>query len=90
MSPFQLGATHDRNNAMIGVASACLALSWIVVSLRVYVRGIMIRSFGWDDWLILVALLFFTLESVILIVLAWTENHHGLTSLPILEKLMEV
>jgi len=53
---FDTAASIAESHAMIGVASAFIALSWLAVSLRVYVRGVMIRSFGWDDWLMLVAL----------------------------------
>jgi len=108
MHTYDAAAGAGESHAMIGVASATAALSWIAVSLRVYVRGIMIRSFGWDDWLMLVALvcytsvfhgtsvrtdmakLFFTLEGSILIAIAWTELHRELSSIPILDKLLEV
>lgn len=38
---------------MITVAAVFLVISWISVSLRLYVRGFMIRSLGWDDWMCL-------------------------------------
>ena len=47
---------------MLAVAVVCLSLSWIVVSLRIYVRGFMIRSFGWDDWLMLITQVCLTSE----------------------------
>lgn len=46
----------DIYGAVVGVAVALTILSWIVVSLRVYVRGVVIKSFGWDDWLMLATL----------------------------------
>lgn len=50
-------APDSRNETMVAVASLFLALSWIAVSLRVYVRGFQIRgAFGRDDWLMLVTL----------------------------------
>lgn len=41
---------------MIAVAVAFLAITWTVVSLRVWVRGFMIKSFGWDDAIMIVTL----------------------------------
>lgn len=37
------------------VAAAFLVMSWLAVLLRVYVRVVMIRSFGGDDWLCLIS-----------------------------------
>jgi hypothetical protein len=41
---------EDRGPQVAGVAILFLILSWIFVSLRCYVRGFMIKSFGPDDW----------------------------------------
>lgn len=40
----------------IAVASVFMILSAIAVSLRIWVRGIMLRAFGWDDGFLLLAL----------------------------------
>ncbi|KAG9568018.1 hypothetical protein KCU79_g2631, partial [Aureobasidium melanogenum] len=45
---------------MFQVSVAFLVLAWIAVSLRVYVRAWVLRSFHWDDWLILLTLCVFT------------------------------
>ncbi|KAG9706538.1 hypothetical protein KCU86_g5609, partial [Aureobasidium melanogenum] len=45
---------------MFQVSVAFLVLAWIAVSLRVYVRASVLRSFHWDDWLILLTLCVFT------------------------------
>lgn len=45
---------------MFQVSVAFLVLAWIAVSLRVYVRASILRSFHWDDWLILLTLCVFT------------------------------
>lgn len=45
---------------MFQVSVAFLVLAWIAVGLRVYVRASVLRSFHWDDWLILLALCVFT------------------------------
>jgi len=41
------GDTTDLQN----VAAAMLALSWVAVILRIYVRAWVIKAFGSDDWL---------------------------------------
>lgn len=45
-----------RGDKVAQVAILFLALTWISVSLRVYVRGFMTKSFGIDDWLAIVTL----------------------------------
>jgi hypothetical protein len=35
---------------------AILSVAWFSVILRVYVRSTMMRSFGWDDWTIMLAI----------------------------------
>ncbi|THV97073.1 hypothetical protein D6C77_04301 [Aureobasidium pullulans] len=45
---------------MFQVSVAFLVLAWFAVSLRVYVRASILRSFHWDDWLILLTLCVFT------------------------------
>lgn len=39
---------------MLATSAIFLALSAVTVVARVYVRSWMIRSFGWDDWLMMV------------------------------------
>jgi hypothetical protein len=43
-----------KSYSMLATSCVFLALSAITVIARVYVRGKMIRSFGWDDWLMIV------------------------------------
>ncbi|KEQ93701.1 hypothetical protein AUEXF2481DRAFT_30790 [Aureobasidium subglaciale EXF-2481] len=45
---------------MFQVSVAFLILTWTAVSLRVYVRASILRSFHWDDWLILLTLCVFS------------------------------
>jgi drug/metabolite transporter (DMT)-like permease len=45
---------------MFQVSVAFLVLAWFAVSLRVYARAFIMRSFHWDDWLILLTLCVFT------------------------------
>lgn len=47
-------AEDRRQPAMIGIV-VVTALSFIVVMIRLYVRRILIRELGWDDWFILMA-----------------------------------
>lgn len=35
---------------------AILSVAWFSVVLRVYVRSAMMKSFGWDDWTIMLAI----------------------------------
>ncbi|KAL1305799.1 hypothetical protein AAFC00_003962 [Neodothiora populina] len=60
-------------------ASVFLIASWIVVALRIYVRAYMIRSFGWDDWLMVVTQLLFTIMCALILVICSTEINYGIT-----------
>lgn len=46
--------------SLLSTAVCFLALAWFSVLLRAYVRGYMIRSFGYDDWTIFIAIVKFT------------------------------
>ena len=46
----------DRSLSVRAVAGTFAVLAWISVSLRSYVRLRIVKSFGWDDGLIVVAL----------------------------------
>jgi hypothetical protein len=41
---------------MIGISAAYLVVAWIAFSLRVVVKGYIMRSFTLDDWLMVVAM----------------------------------
>ncbi|KAG9602303.1 hypothetical protein KCV01_g7260, partial [Aureobasidium melanogenum] len=58
---------QGRANAMIGVSAAYLVVAWIAFSLRAIVKGYIKQSFGLDDWLLVVAMLVFTVDSGLLI-----------------------
>ncbi|KAF2230085.1 hypothetical protein EV356DRAFT_454598 [Viridothelium virens] len=58
---------------MVATSICFLALTWLAVSLRFWVRQIMLRSFGLDDWMMGMALLLFTLYCTFTIV----EVYHG-------------
>jgi hypothetical protein len=47
---------EDRGPQLAAVSIAFLVTSWLLVSLRVFIRGWMIKSFGLDDWLMVVTL----------------------------------
>jgi len=49
-------AKENRGPEVEVVAILFLILTWISVSLRCYVRALMMKSFGMDDWLAIVAL----------------------------------
>jgi hypothetical protein len=46
----------DRGARIAGVTTALYALSVVAVGVRCYVRVYLIRSFGYDDWLIVATL----------------------------------
>lgn len=50
----------------------------------------MIKSLGWDDWLILLALASFICQASFLIHLAWIEKHLNLTYIRPLANALEV
>ncbi|KAG9951424.1 integral membrane protein, partial [Aureobasidium melanogenum] len=50
----------DLRPQVMGVMITFWILSWVIVSLRVYVRAFMIKSFGKDDVAMIVTLLLFT------------------------------
>jgi hypothetical protein len=53
---FEAVNMSDRGARIAGVTTALYALSFVAVSVRCYVRGYLIRSFGYDDWLIVATL----------------------------------
>ena len=54
-NPTHTPSLHDlKSYEMLATSCVFLALSAITVVARIYVRGWMIRSFGADDWLMMV------------------------------------
>ena len=47
---------EGRSNTMIGVSAAYLVVAWIAFSLRAIVKSRIMRSFGLDDWLMVVTM----------------------------------
>jgi hypothetical protein len=60
--PITFGLDESNGHALVVTAAIFLALSWISVLLRGYVRAIMTRSFQLDDWLMLASQVVFTLS----------------------------
>ncbi|KAF1352004.1 hypothetical protein BDV97DRAFT_137031 [Delphinella strobiligena] len=58
---------------MITVAAVFLFVSWISVSLRIYVRGFIIRSLGWDDWMCLLTQVLFTVMCILVFLVGSDE-----------------
>lgn len=50
------GEVESRGPQMEAVACIFLAITWFFVILRVWVRGFMIKSWGWDDTTMIVTL----------------------------------
>ena len=55
---------EDRSTQVLAIGTTFFILAWIVVLLRVYVRAYMIKSWGVDDWAMMLALLCFTVYLV--------------------------
>lgn len=49
-------AAEDRGPQVAAVAVLFLTFSWVAVSLRVFVRTAIVKSFGADDWLAVASL----------------------------------
>lgn len=49
-------AVENRGPEVAASAILFLTLAWIFVSLRCYVRTVLMKSFGADDWLAIAAL----------------------------------
>jgi hypothetical protein len=56
----RVNAVGPRTVVMLVVAVVFVVISWISFTLRVYVRAILIQSWGWDDWMILLTILLST------------------------------
>ncbi|KAI1445514.1 hypothetical protein F5Y02DRAFT_127274 [Annulohypoxylon stygium] len=54
----------NRPATIWGVVISCLVVSWICVSLRLYVRLLIVRAPGWDDLCVLLYLLMVTAGSI--------------------------
>ncbi|KEQ78279.1 hypothetical protein M436DRAFT_18997, partial [Aureobasidium namibiae CBS 147.97] len=74
---------------LIAISVAFMTVTIFFTSLRFFVRGFMIKSLGWDDWLILVAVASFICQASFLIHLAWMEQHYDLTYIKALSDALE-
>ncbi|KAF4554224.1 Hypothetical protein D9617_5g071010 [Elsinoe fawcettii] len=73
-------ANYDLE-VMFIVALVFLVLPWIVTFLRLYVRIFMIKSFGWDDGLMVAAMCMFTVDAGLVMVIAMQPKVLAFTSL---------
>ncbi|KEQ68980.1 hypothetical protein M436DRAFT_76522 [Aureobasidium namibiae CBS 147.97] len=62
---------------MLIVAVVFLIFSWTSFALRVYVRAILLRSFGWDDWTMLLTICLSTTCCSLLMCIERIENGDG-------------
>jgi hypothetical protein len=46
----------DRHNEVLAVAGLFFVVTWVTVGLRCYVRGIMMKTWGADDYFMIAAL----------------------------------
>ncbi|GAB7355969.1 hypothetical protein MBLNU459_g6601t1 [Dothideomycetes sp. NU459] len=78
-------ATFNLHPELITVVPlVLLCLTAIAVLLRVYVRGVMLRAFGLDDWLLVAAWCFFVVDCSLWIKVGYVERSRGLIE-PVLE-----
>ncbi|OJJ74413.1 hypothetical protein ASPBRDRAFT_27442 [Aspergillus brasiliensis CBS 101740] len=56
-------AKDDRSLEVKAVAAAFMSVACVTVILRCYVRGWIVRAFGWDDWAMVVAMGFYAMFS---------------------------
>ncbi|KAF2025881.1 hypothetical protein EK21DRAFT_103588 [Setomelanomma holmii] len=52
----------DRHNEVLSVATLFFVLTWLTVSLRCYVRGIMMKTWGTDDYCMVATLFWYLCE----------------------------
>ena len=50
------GGDQNLGPALIGVAVGSFVPAFIVVCLRLWIRAKVIRAVGWDDWIIVLAI----------------------------------
>lgn len=72
------------------VGGVMFLLTGFALSLRVYVRGFLIKSFGWDDRLLLIAYLLYSGNCIVLILMGCTQAMHGIATGPAIRKLGKV
>ncbi len=48
-------AAENRGPEVSGVAGFFLALSTVAIILRSYCRAYVVKAFGWDDWVAVIA-----------------------------------
>lgn len=63
-----------RTIVMLVMGVFFLIVSWISFALRVYVRALLIRSFGKDDWMMLITVCLFTICCSLLIAIEHIEQ----------------
>lgn len=70
--------------------SVMLVITAIALSLRVYVRGFLIKSFGWDDRLLCFAFFLYTGNCIILILMGATQAVDGIEEMSATRRLAKV
>jgi hypothetical protein len=55
MASASVEAAHSRGDLITATSAALLGVAWLVVLLRLYVRVLLVKNFGWDDAVMVVA-----------------------------------
>ncbi|KAG2162179.1 hypothetical protein JADG_001918 [Aureobasidium aubasidani] len=71
----------------IVVGGVMLLLTGIALSMRVYVRGFLIKAFGWDDRLLIIAFFLYSGNCIILILMGATQAINGVEETSATQKL---
>ncbi|KAF2843487.1 hypothetical protein M501DRAFT_903774, partial [Patellaria atrata CBS 101060] len=87
MAPHSNTDTQSRAHVQFTVAIVFLTLAWISVTLRLYVRIIQIKSFGWDDVTMILAVILFSVFCTALLVV---HAHGGGTHVKSLSQIENV
>ena len=76
--------------SLIVVGALMLVLSATALSLRVYVRGFLIKSFGWDDRLLVVAFVFYIADCMTLMWIGASQATQGVANIDAIHKQAKV
>ncbi|CCF45338.1 hypothetical protein CH063_03577 [Colletotrichum higginsianum] len=67
---------ENRRSTIVAVIVTFLVLAWLCVGLRVYTRVLVTRTPGWDDFVVVIALLAGSSSAIGLCLSNYTSNIH--------------
>ncbi|KAF2148600.1 hypothetical protein K461DRAFT_298000 [Myriangium duriaei CBS 260.36] len=69
-----------KPDAYMGLTSFAIILVAVILSLRIYVRTVIIKSFGLDDWLLLLSFCIFVADAAVIFRSGLITKRHGITA----------